>query len=108
MAPVKAGKYEFRPDSLVKIREKLGIKQLKMAEMLGVPANTVSRWETGATSPDAESLAAIYSAAMDRGITPDFFQRRRPAARQAKAPSRLLVMWDFQKLGGTSEQVILP
>ena len=105
MAPVKAGKYEFKPESLVRIREKLGIKQTKMAEMLGVPANTLSRWETGATSPDAESLAAVYSAAMDQGIIPDFFQRRRPVAKQAKAPSKLLVMWDFQNSGVRANRV---
>ena len=105
MAPIKAGKYEFRPDSLAAIRKKLGIKQAKMAEMLGVPANTLSRWETGATSPDAESLAAVYSTAMDQGVTPDFFQRRRPVAKQAKAPSRLLVMWDFQNLGVQENRV---
>lgn len=105
MAPVKAGKYEFRPDSLVQVRERVGLSQAKMANLLGVPANTLSRWETGATSPDAESLAAIYSAAAEHGIAPDFFQRRRPMPKQGKGPSRLLVMWDFQNLAVRENQV---
>lgn len=105
MAPVKAGKYEFRPDSLVQVREQVGLSQAKMANLLGVPANTLSRWETGATSPDAESLAAIYSAAVEHGIAPDFFQRRRPMPKQGKGPSRLLVMWDFQNLAVRENQV---
>lgn len=105
MAPVKAGKYEFRPDSLVQVRERVGLSQAKMANLLGVPANTLSRWETGATSPDAESLAAIYSAAVEHGIAPDFFQRRRPMPKQGKGPSRLLVMWDFQNLGVRENRV---
>ena len=105
MAPVKAGKYQFRSDSLVQVREQVGLSQAKMANLLGVPANTLSRWETGATSPDAESLAAIYSVAMEHDIPPDFFQRRRPMPKQGKGPSRLLVMWDFQNLGVRENRV---
>ena len=98
MAPIKGGRYEFRPDSLVKIRQQLKLKQAKMAEMLGIPANTLSRWENGTTSPDAESLAAIYSLAKEQAVEFDFFQRRRPLPKETKSPSRLLVMWDFQNL----------
>lgn len=96
MAPIKAGKYEYRPESLVRLRKQMGLKQKKMADLLGVPANTLSRWETGATTPDAESLAAIYSIAMERDENPEFFQRRRPAPRPHKGRSRLLVLWDLQ------------
>ena len=77
MAPIKQGLYEFRKDSLIEIRKELGVSQGKMAEILGVPANTLSRWETGATIPDAGSLASIYSLARDHGIdTPSFFGMR--------------------------------
>ena len=99
MGPVKAGKYEYRPESLVGLREKLGLKQTKMAELIGVPPNTLSRWEIGATKPDAESLAAIYSVAVDHGISPNFFQRRRPMSKTHEGRSRLVVMWDFQNIG---------
>jgi transcriptional regulator with XRE-family HTH domain len=77
MAPIKQGLYEFKKDTLIEIRKELGVSQGKMAELLGVPANTLSRWETGATIPDAGSLASIYSLARDHGIdTPSFFGMR--------------------------------
>ena len=105
MAPIKAGKYEYKPETLVRLREQMGLTQAKMAERLGVPSNTLSRWETGATKPDAESLAAIYSLAMEKGITPVFFQKRRPLVKQSKGRSRLLVMWDVQNVSPPAHQV---
>ena len=98
MAPIKRGKFEYRPNSLVEIRQQMGLRQTKMADLLGIPPNTLSRWETGATTPDAESLAAIYSLAMSRGVAPEFFQRRRRAPRASKGRSRLLVVWNFQSV----------
>lgn len=74
MSPIKQGLYEFKKESLIEIRKKLGLSQGKMAELLGVPANTLSRWETGATIPDAGTLASIYSLARELGLdTPSFF-----------------------------------
>ena len=105
MAPIKAGKYEYKPESLARLREQMGLTQAKMAERLGVPGNTLSRWETGATKPDAESLAAIYSLAVEKGITPAFFQKRRPLVKQSKGRSRLLVMWDVQNVCPPTHQV---
>ena len=75
MAPVKPRNYEFNAASISGLRTRLKMKQAKMAELLGVPANTLSRWETGATKPDAESLAAIYSVATENGVAIDFFKR---------------------------------
>jgi transcriptional regulator with XRE-family HTH domain len=56
-----------------------------------VPKNTVSRWETGATTPDADSLAAIYSIAREAGVVANFF-----AADRTAVPIRdiALVYWD--------------
>jgi len=68
MAPIKQGLYEFKKESLIEIRKELGISQGKMAELLDVPANTLSRWETGTTVPDAGALASIYSLAREHGI----------------------------------------
>ncbi len=51
--------YRFAPQSLVQIKQSLGLSQAKMARALGVPVNTLSRWEIGAT---------VYSVAMARGI----------------------------------------
>jgi transcriptional regulator with XRE-family HTH domain len=105
MAPIKAGKYEYRPETLAGLREQLALKQTKMAELLGIPANTLSRWETGATTPDAEALASIYSLALERGITPNFFNRRRPGSKPSTSRSTLLAMWDFQNVGIPVHQV---
>ena len=105
MAPVKSGKYEYRPDSLVRLRQNLGRTQVQMAKILGIPPNTLSRWETGATTPDAESLAAIYSVGMEHKIRPDFFQKKRPAPKKPRGRHRLLVMWDFQSLAVPAPQV---
>ena len=105
MAPIKAGKYEYRPESLTGLRQQLALKQGKMAELLGIPANTLSRWETGATTPDAEALASIYSLAMDCGIAPNFFKRRRPESKPSVGRTTLLTMWGFQNIGIATQQV---
>ena len=94
MAPVNQKQYRFSPESIVQLRERLGLSQAELARSLGVPPNTLSRWEIGTTTPDASSLAAIHSIAMERGITPSFFRKRKQTAKQ----SRLLVVWDFQNI----------
>ncbi len=99
MTPIKKGKYEFRPSSLIKLRQDMKLKQKTMAQMLDIPANTLSRWETGSTTPDAEALAAIHSLAKERGATPEFFQRRKLDPKPSKGRSRLIVTWDFQQVG---------
>ena len=89
-------RYEFRPHSLVDLRATLNLKQKGMAELIGVPQNTLSRWETGATAPDALNLAKIYGIAVERGEEIEFFVRRRPMAKKTTRRTRLLVFWDFQ------------
>jgi len=105
MTPTKKGSYEFKPGSLVDIRNKLKISQAEMARQIGVPPNTLSRWENKATVPDAESLASVYSLAIDNGITPIFFGIRKDTKPSQKIRDRLLVMWDFQTLGLQAYQV---
>lgn len=95
MAPVKPGSYTFRKDSLAKLRQRLRLSQAQMASKLGVPKNTVSRWETGATTPDAHSLAAIYSVAKEEGIMPTFFA---PVKRKAIIRDTALVYWDIDSV----------
>ena len=99
MVPTKGGRYEYRPASIVTLRKQLGQTQAQMAKQLGIPPNTLSRWETGTTTPDAESLAAMYSLGAARGFSPNFFQRKKLAPRPSKGRTRLLVMWDFQNAG---------
>ena len=105
MAPIKAGKYEYRPETLAGLRQQLALKQAKMAEFLGIPANTLSRWETGATTPDAEALASIYSLALERGVTPNFFKTEKTQSKPSAGRATLLAMWDFQNVGIATHQV---
>ena len=93
MTPINRSRYTFSPQSIVEVRKQLGLTQSKMADLIGVETNTLSRWETGAYPPDAEALAFIYSLAMQHGITPNFFRGK------GLGRNRLLVMWDFQNLG---------
>ena len=68
--------YRFRPGTIRELRESLNLTQAQMADLLEIPTNTLSRWETGSNLPDANALAAIYSIATDRGVTPQFFEER--------------------------------
>ncbi|MDD5700486.1 MAG: NYN domain-containing protein [Dehalococcoidales bacterium] len=94
MAAVKKGLYEFDPNSIKVIRQKLNLKQSDMAQMLGetTTKTTISRWENGDTTPDAKSLAAIYSVAVQGGVMPEFFKN----LNNKGGRSRLIVSWDFQ------------
>ena len=67
--------------------------------LLGVPPNTLSRWETGATTPDATSLVAVYSVSIEEGVAPVFFRRRKSMKQAATVRTILLTMWDFQNMG---------
>ena len=106
MAPVKTRSYGFNAKSIADVRTRMKMKQAKMAELLGVPANTLSRWETGATTPDANSLAAIYSIAQDNGVSVAFFEERAMTTQQAQNQrTRAVVMADFQNLGVSTQNV---
>ena len=105
MTPIKTGRYEYRPSSLIQLRQKLKLKQKEMAKLLEIPPNTLSRWENGASTPDAESLAAIYSIAMEKKVKPEFFHRTQATAKQTKGRSRLIVLWDFQYVAVSSQQL---
>jgi transcriptional regulator with XRE-family HTH domain len=96
MTPIKQGKYEFNHESLIAVRNQIGMTQRKMAETLNVPPNTLSRWENGTTVPDAKYLAAFYSIAKEHGITPSFFEIRGKAQ---NFKYQLIVLWDFQVSG---------
>ena len=102
MVPLRQGDYVFRRQSIPELRQKLGISQAQMAERLGVPKNTVSRWEreNEPTTPDADFLAAIYSLGKEKGITPEFFAPRKQRAAPIKQePAQVrdyaIVYWDF-------------
>lgn len=46
-------------ESLSKHRKSAGISQEKLADMLGVSRQAVSKWETGETQPEMANLLAI-------------------------------------------------
>lgn len=103
MTPAKQGSYRFRRESIAEMRQRLGLSQSAMASMLDLPKNTVSRWERGETTPDAESLAAIYSLGMDKGVAADFFA---PVKQKAAAIEAALVYWDMQGLAPAGVDVV--
>lgn len=43
-------------EKLVYLRKKQGLSQLKLAEMMNVSRQAISRWETGIAVPSAENL----------------------------------------------------
>ena len=52
-------KLRLNAAGIVKLRNKLGISQGKLAELVGVSTHTVSLWEIGRVSPRASAKAAI-------------------------------------------------
>ena len=95
MSPVTPGSYRFSKQSLVDARRRLHLSQAGLAAKVGVPKNTVSRWETGATTPNADALAKIYSIAREKGIMPKFFA---PVKAMVRIRDRALVYWDLDSL----------
>ena len=56
-------------DNLRAEREKFGITQTQLAEMLGVTPQAVSKWENARSYPDIETLvrlAELFSTTVDR------------------------------------------
>ncbi len=100
MAPVRTEDFDyvFQPTGLKSLRENLHLTQADLAALLDMPVNTISRWERGSNSPDANVLAAIYSIAQERGVTPEFFVRRpNPMATRSNRET-VVFHWDFQNL----------
>ncbi len=107
MAPIRPDHYSFafQPETLEGLRKQLGLTQAALAELLEIPVNTVSRWERGANTPDANALAAIFSIAKDSGITPQFFTRRASLMETQNQRTKLLFPWDFQNRGLDASEV---
>jgi transcriptional regulator with XRE-family HTH domain len=94
MTAVKKGIYEFDPNSIKIIRQKLNLSQSDLAQMVGdeTTKTTISRWENAKSTPDAKSLAIIYSIAAQGGIMPEFFKK----SENRSGRSRLISSWDLQ------------
>ena len=96
MTPLKQGRFNFNPNSIKEIRDRLSLSQEQLAQKLGLAKTAISRWEQGKVKPDAESLAALYSVAIENRIEPMFFKESESYSKQGR--SRLVVAWDFQNL----------
>ena len=96
MAALKPGRYVFNPQNIEAVRKKLGLTQQELANKLGVAKTAISRWEQGKVTPDADSLAAIYSQAKEGRIEPNFFKKMETTMKQGR--SNLIVSWDYQNV----------
>lgn len=107
VAPIRPDHYDYAFTSgvLENIRKRLGLTQAKLAELLDIPVNTVSRWETGATTPDANALAAIYTIARQHDVTPQFFHRRATVQATQRQRTKLILVWDYQNRGLDAAEV---
>ena len=104
MVPAKVRSFTFSPASIVALRQRLSLSQARLAGRLGIPQNSLSRWETGATTPDAKSLAAIYSIGAEEGIVPKFFVKE--AVKEPKVVrDTARVYWDIQNLAPSLQNV---
>ena len=108
MAPIlpSAFDYAFSHKRLSQLRAELELTQAELADLLDVPVNTVSRWETGKTTPDAHALAAIYSITVERsGEPPEFFEWRPGPLSARLERESLVIMWDFQNISFDPEEL---
>jgi transcriptional regulator with XRE-family HTH domain len=99
VTPTKTGPYVFDAGTIRRLRERLDWSQAKLALELQIPINTVSRWESGATTPDARSLASIYSVAKANGQEISFFGRAEGVVTTVQQRTRAIVVWDYQNMG---------
>ena len=95
MPPVRPDlfEFEFDPVAIRGVRNRLQLSQAALADWLDIPVNTISRWETGTTTPDAKALAALWSIANLRGIKPEFFKRRQGS--ETSNRTDLIVLWEY-------------
>jgi transcriptional regulator with XRE-family HTH domain len=77
--------YEHIAATIRRLRTEEGWSQEKLAEKIGEPANTVSRWETATYKPSAEQLERLAKL-FDESITVFFPDIRR----QTSVPQALL------------------
>ena len=52
----------FINERLIELRERRGLSQRDLAEMIGVPAGTVAMWEKGRRNPKQESIENMAKA----------------------------------------------
>lgn len=63
----------FATEKIREFRQKVGLTQTSMGEILRVPQCTVARWETGVSGPSAEHIGLLCDFGYAHGVRPDFF-----------------------------------
>lgn len=81
-------------DRLRKAREHAGLTQGALAEILGVAAGTIQRWEKGALNPRPKALEALAEVT---GVPLEWFYQddtaQPPATPTGDLPASLTVRW---------------
>ncbi|ADG99470.1 transcriptional regulator, XRE family [Segniliparus rotundus DSM 44985] len=77
-------------DALVRAREKRRMTRADLARLTGLSTSTIQKWESGATSPNIETLA---KAAAALGV---------PMRRIIKVPTKRRTLADWRRLSGLS------
>lgn len=81
-------------EKLVSLRKEKGLSQLKLAEMMNVSRQAVSRWESAAARPSTENLRALsklYGVPIDYLMHEESERPGQPEEKNRK--KRKLVVW---------------
>ncbi len=83
-------------ENLRRLRREKNMTQERLAELIGVVPQSVSRWETGATYPDIELLPLIADIF---GVTVDMMLRSSEDEREGALRSEIISIGDTIKSG---------
>ena len=64
----------MKPDEIKRLRKRLGLTQTQLAEEVGVPTNTLARWEQGERTPSKSSIKTL------RQLERQYLKASRPAS----------------------------
>lgn len=64
----------MKPDEIKRLRNRLGLTQKQLAEEVGVPTNTLARWEQGERTPSKSSIKTL------RHLERQYLKASRPAS----------------------------
>ena len=79
-------------EKLIALRKKNGMSQEELADRLGVSRQAVSRWELGATLPDAPNLlklSDLFGVSIDYLLRDDYDEKQEQPPRKAETPEVL-------------------
>lgn len=80
-------------EMILTAREKLGLSQAQVADILGVSPSAVTQWETGVSLPTperAESIAACLNLSEADVLTTTYAERKQRKAQKASGPDAMI------------------